>query len=353
MKRRVIAILAIIICSQLNAENEYFFSGFSYTGTYENINKNLPFTSNIIEDHKNEIAEIFYNGIKNKNIILGELAKTDGTTSQKALAISFDQENTIKEKINSSFKILCEVSAQILVFDFSTGQITETIPIKVRYIDTKSSEFSDNEIEEIYRKLILGGENITSFIEETREKLETLGNSFSIKKIQIVDIKNHSEKMSPNEIEALGSELTKELFLAIGKGVLPYDQGNTINGEMPAIFSNGESYNYQMPQADFQLNIEILKLVQSEISKSPNYDQFLFGAYIKMVLIEPISGYTIAEITVKNGKTKTVPTNSVINGRELYSELIVESFSRILSEKTRNENLSWIKAQDNLRNTRK
>ena len=139
-----------------------YYRGFAFSGNYEDISLNFPYTKRLYETTKDEdnrsiFDREFYeffkeNGdlISSFNLVMGE--STD-QSSKIAMAMALTREGVSVEKIADVYKIVVNLFCNVIFLDFSNMTVISSYPVYLEYIDALRTEPKENEILGIIKNL--------------------------------------------------------------------------------------------------------------------------------------------------------------------------------------------------------
>ena len=140
--------------------------------------------------------------------------------------------------------------------------------------------------------------------------------------------------------EAFGTYLGTNQHLS----VLPYSSNQALGSSMAARFIEGEAYDLKIPEADYEIHLNVAgfkKIAQSQT----NVDAlFLYGAFVDVTVLEPLSGKIYFSQRIKQGESKTAPITqtSVDDWPPTHDTLLslFDNFTRSLSDSSN----PWLKS---------
>jgi hypothetical protein len=103
--------------------------------------------------------------------------------------------------------------------------------------------------------------------------------------------------------QAFGMYLASNQHLS----VLPYSNNQALGSSMAARFIEGESYDLKIPEADYEIRINVAGFKKINQSSSSAETLFLYGAFADVAVVEPLSNHVYFSQRIKQGQTKTVP----------------------------------------------
>ena len=125
MLLRWVVVAVLFSMSDFSIAENVYYGGFSYLGHHNDIEKNYPYTSSIntiksgVSIFDIELSKKIEGISESKaNIILSDLADIKDENALAA-TLALESELTSIDKIDGIYKILIQMSAQILIFNYS------------------------------------------------------------------------------------------------------------------------------------------------------------------------------------------------------------------------------------------
>jgi hypothetical protein len=341
----------LLVCQQAFSKDDLYFSGVAFTGNFGDLDEVAPYSSQLLDEagtaRLNVALKAALQNAQDINLVIESLASLDGTTSQKAIAVSIDRDIVVEERVASEFKNLYEIAAQLLVYDYASGLIMEAKPITIQLIDISSQPKSDDEHRSVFESLIFDGALEGSLVTQVAAAAAELSLNPAQKRLKINGINLaavDSSQVNSRFADVLGHELTKILFSRISSGVLPYASGGTIGNTMRTRFSDGRIFDFKVPEPDYLLDVTVDKTVVNLID--PN--TLLLGAFLTIKVYQPQSLKEYVNVSFKFGTTKTISADSDVDEPSLVYEVILQSFDKFVGSVEKKDR-EWIGAQDDSR----
>jgi hypothetical protein len=337
------------------AEETVYYAGFAYLGNSEHIASSYPYTDSIdpvpangsVTNQTPQLDEALrerVSGVRFSNIDLRTREKaTLESGSATALAFVVDRETVSIERIGGHYKLLVEISAQALFFDYVGKAIIGAYPIGVRYIDTLDSEPSNEQIQGVVKQIYLGGLKVNIF-DEFVERLQNAnikrayGARMQVSRVRIADAaKPFLPLESQNNLKQLEASLADDFskYLAKNQNVplLPYSKGHAIGNRMALTVANGEVFNLEMPEADFEIQLTLNGFRKVIREKKAAGTSWIYAAYIEVEVKEPLSGDVYLNAQFKNGGQKIVPVSqTLVDDWPAFQEVLVVLFDKLTKE---------------------
>jgi hypothetical protein len=342
----VIFIALIATMSQSHAATKAYFAGFAFATDHENIGTSFPISSSLLK-------EIEPNGVPklerelsqrisaatptNIDLIIGEFGNYK---SGEAVSIAFalDWENISTERVGNITKIVVDVHAQILVFDFSTMKVLGSFPVAVQVRDAIDGEATAERrrslIESIY--FVSGPTNIFERFAERIGQIEikpNFGNHLGVSDIVIEDKAKAILAESNVDIAAFESFIARSFgkFLSTNQGVamLPYSQGHAIRNKMSARFANGDVYHLTVPEADYAIHLSVRGFKKVKLDANAVEAAWAYGSYIRVRVDQPELGKVYMDTPLKFAAVKRIPaTVTGVDDFSAYQESMLSLFDQ-------------------------
>ena len=336
-----------------------YFAGFAYGGNYGDAGATFPFTSKLLSE-KNSGQSVMERALAsqvskvqnpNLSIIVDQLGNYK-TGEAVSMAFVVDWENVSTERYGGEIKVVIDIHAQILVYDFTEKKVICSYPVAVQYIDIRRGEYSpERTIDQIRYNIYSGGGPVDIF-KRFSEKLSSLNikQKYS-NKVQVVsfliDDNARSALNSANVNEQLFStfsanEFSKFLSTNQSVAVLPYSQGHAVGGKMTARFSNGESIDLTLPEPDFSIDLALREFRKVKLASNPVETAWAYASFIQVKVKEPYGEDVKMDARVKYAVVKHVPEGqSSIDDWTAYQESLMTLFDQFTKQVTKRDS-EWI-----------
>jgi hypothetical protein len=209
------------------------------------------------------------------------------------------------------------LSAQALFFDFKEKVVVATFPVGLSYNHFYSHAPTRDELQALIQKVYLGEIPDGNFIDTILTTLRSFTLNTEVRRrIQVTEVTIADEaramlpeSMSANEASlraAIGQEMGRWLYQNQRIPVLPYATGHAIGNRMAARFADGQSFNLTIPEPDYVIRLRLTELKKKEFATAAAGTSFVYGAFLNVKVLEPLSNKTYFDATLKNGVTKLV-----------------------------------------------
>lgn len=314
------------LTSYVDAKTNVYYAGFAFASDYINIDSEFPYTKSILElKDENNIPllekelnrKIYQSNFSNLNLITDSLGDyRSGEAISLAFALSW--ENISTERAGEWTKLVVDIHAQILFFDYSDMRVINTYPLRVQVRDAVEGEPSSDYLIEIISRIYFkeGSSNIfCKFVEGL--------NSISVKKFysnylqvkSVVFEEKASSLMDENSVNAisfasfLGNTLSSFLALNQGVAILPYSKGEVIGNKMAARFANGDIYHLEIPQPDYVIDLTVRGFKKVHINATNTQSVWAYGSFVRIFIKQPDSEILYLDAPFKFALRKNVPVS--------------------------------------------
>ena len=278
-----------------------YFAGLSFTGNFKDNKLNYPYSYEIAK--KLPVDRLFVEKLKNvDNPSLNLLTSLGNTDEADALAmsLSIDLETVNIAKTAEKYKVVIDLYAQILVFDFNEKKIINSYPINLQYITFFNHNPSKKEIQAIFEGFYTGEnpEVKTNLFDLAVENLNNAqikpkyGNRLAVSKVVVSDKAKKmltEMKQSEDNFKTITAQsFSRYIVDNQNAAMLPYTKGQVIGSKMSARFVNGDVYNLEIPAPDYVFNIEIRDFKNlSDNAGSSTTELYGFFVYTKIEMMQP------------------------------------------------------------------
>lgn len=325
----------IVFCSIFTAQAIYadvgervFYAGFAFVGDATHITENFPYSLAISKevDIKNEqiLEKILRERVlakRTKKFRLAVFSQGNLNDSEGlALAFALDNETVSVEQIGADYKLVIDLSAQALFFDFNGMKIIGSYPIAVQLVDVLERKPDTKDILDRIRELYIGDKYNVNIFDEFAGKLQKISVKGKVKNsIQVTNVIIEKKALEFLPEASRGDLKDFKQFLARNfskylsdnqhVSVLPYSKGYAIGNKMSARFANGEVYNLEIPEPQYEAQIILRGFKKVLFNQKKSASTWVYGSFIRLKIVQPLLGKTYIDEKFKNGATKIVPAS--------------------------------------------
>ena len=321
------AALGCISYSSVCVATEVYWAGFAFQGSYSEGSKNYQYSNAIASETADGVPildaylskQVRASSDLPFNLVIDQLGSIGpGVDSAVALAFVLDRETISVESFGEDHKLLIELSAQALFFDFKTMSVIASYPVSFRYIDVLDVIPGDDYISSLVRSILLGG-NSTTLVEQFVRVLSNVDlNTQVSRRIQVTDVNVEAEALSvlppmwadniPGFKGMLAHSFATSISAEHAVPMLPYTTGYAVGNRMATRFADGSVFNLTIPETDYGVALDLSKFAKIQYAKVPAGTSYVYGAYVDISVVEPLSGQVYLDMLVKDGVTKLVPS---------------------------------------------
>ena len=307
---KYIIICLLFLTSKLFANSEVIYGGFSYGSI---LPKNA--LTKYVHDRSNGqslIDKLLINNIKkldNKSFKSSFDTLSDGLSEkdQNVLVFSLDNEtiNFITIKGDNLTRTDIILNFQIIFFNAKNNSLTASIPLEVSKVLNSSEPLSEKQLIQELKKM---------YENEVMQNFFNLANNFNLKnkynsRIGITKIileenaENFINKNSKSNDIFKKNRFAKSLssFLSYNNNiaVVPYGEDRTSNTIM-LTFENTQR-EIKLPNPDYHIHLTIRGFKSVLFKEGAIDEQWIYGSYVKIQLIQPDLDKIYFEEKFKNG----------------------------------------------------
>jgi hypothetical protein len=319
-----------------------YFAGVAFTGNAADTAKNFPRLSRLLDVPGNTrvnaaIRQALQSSPAPSDVRFDQLGSIHDASQSTALALAIDRETTSVEHIGTAYKVRMEIAAQLLFFDFKEKQVLGGFPLVLEYIDVHDAPPSDDQVLAGFRHMVFDSGDPHSLVAEFLGTLRNVSvpNAAS-RHMRVASVTlapkalEYIQQAAPGQdVEALKTQVAQEFgkYLAANQhlAILPYRNNQALGSSMAARFVEGEAYQLKIPEADYDISLDVAGFKKIEQSRSNVSTLLLYGAFVDIDIREPLSGKRYFAQRVKQGATKDVPVTqtSVDDWSAAYETLLL------------------------------
>ena len=256
------------------AEEKLLFSGFAFSGNYENRNELYPYSARV-ELFKDDNGQPLLNKVFNQKIKLrpkeDARLSTDlgriGMGSQVTVAFALTYENIEYIELRDQIVMYLRLNFNVLAFDRKSKQLIAAYPVRLRYSQTVRDRLTDAEVLELFNTLYLTNDLGINPFDLWLDRFADLRiRDLYNKHLQVrhVDFEPEAltrlaeERVSP---KAFANLLANELETSIASNnnvpIVPWSPGEAVGRVMPMRFADGNAFNLNLPVADYEVDFTV------------------------------------------------------------------------------------------------
>jgi hypothetical protein len=303
---------------------EVAFAGFSYSGEKQSIPVRFPYTTEYektLGGRKIDgLLQPVLASVQPKNFtLIPRIDNLIGRDQAVAVSLVVTSETVSTEQIGAIYKLLVQVRAQTVFFDFKSMMVLAAYPMSFAYIDQLSSPPTEidklRDIGYVYNG-IDGKPGIISRFTQTLATANLPSSATKFVQVTKVNIGDEARAEFPKQYENgeaetwIADSLSEAISTKMNVPILPFKKGYAIGNTMSFTVSDGSVYSLKIPDSDYELSIDLIKLKKVNYEEQAAGKSIIYATYTTIKLELP--GSTVyLDANFKNGEVKIVPSTQV------------------------------------------
>jgi len=357
---RTLVLIAGLVSPVLSCATTITYAGFAYAGESGNIASRFKFSKLYEASLQGQGTDA---NSKLRSILQGRHYPFDlnmmGNTEIKGdatlvTALTVTGETISDETFGPVHKLLVQIRAQAMIFDFQSKMLLRAYPLSFVYIDELDHTPSDSDIEDRVAKVYEGAQGKDGIFGRYADVLShaTLPrNDGLFVQITNVTIDPEAKPAIPPALSQyrgaaetwIADDLDEALNAYAGVPVIPYAAGYAVGNIMQLQLANSD-FNIKFPEPNVEISLAITGVKRKEETKNNVGTSYIYGAYAAVKIIPHESAHATLDAQFKNGEIKKVPvTQQYVDDLPAYHDAIDGLFSK-LSEVLGGKELSWLES---------
>lgn len=338
-----------------------YFGGVAFTGNAADTARDFPQLSRLLDANGNArinaaIRQALQAQPASIDLKFDELGSVHDAGKSTALALAIDRETTSVERIGSDYKVRTEIAAQLLFFDFKEKQVLGGFPLVLDYIDVRNAPPTDDQLRAGFSHMVFDSGDPHSLVAEFVSTLRRISvpNAASrhlrVAKVTLAPkALEYIQQAAPTQdADTLRTQIAQEFgkYLAANQAlsILPYSSNQALGSSMAARFVEGDAYQLKIPDADYDISLDVAGFKKIEQSHSNVSTLFLYGAFVDIDVREPLSNKQYFGQRIKQGASKDVPmTQASVDDWSASYETLLLLFNNF-THAPGNTDHSWAKS---------
>ncbi len=281
----LIFIALTFISSIASAQDKLLFSGFAFSGNFENRKELYPYSSQIellkSDNGQPLLNKVFYEKIRSRPSddarLTTELGRI-GQGNQITVAFALTYETVEYMELDGHLLLFLGINANVLAFDRATKQLIAAYPLRIRYHDTVTHRLSNEEVVALFKRLYLTNElGINPFDEWLNRFAQISFKGRYTKYLQVKNITIEPEALTfisanNQNPKALKNLIANELETSIASTnnipIIPWSPGEVVGRVMALRFCDGNTFMLNMPNPDFEVDFSLRAFRGAEVEGS-------------------------------------------------------------------------------------
>jgi len=360
----IIFFYALIPINAYSEKLKVYYSGFSFSNTYESNKEYSKYSSllikeinpktniNIISSALNE--SIGKSNFRNISLISDQLIDLDKLENGSVVMAVALQHEEFSQEFNYSSQVyngFYDCYFEILFYDFDTKNLIASLPFDFEISMLSERKFTQDEILK----------RIKDFYLEDRpfNRIENIINNFDLKRkynlrigITNVEIDDRafndmplkSKKYLNATKNLLAQTFSKRFSYIHNISMVPYTEGQVIGNAMKLRFiQSNEIYSLKLPNPDFHINLRLKGFKKVLAKSSPSENLYVYGSFFDIKIYQPEIDQVYFDEALRGVTDIKIPTNqSEINHWRKYFyniEILFDEFSQNIIK----QDSDWLK----------
>ena len=356
----LISIALTFISSTASAQDKLLFSGFAFSGNFENRKELYPYSSQIellkSENGQPLLNKAFYEKIRsrpNEDARLTTELGRIGQGNQITVAFALTYESVEYMELDGHLLLFLGINANVLAFDRATKQLIAAYPLRIRYHDTVNHRLSNEEIVGLFKRLYLSNElGINPFDEWLNRFSQISFNGRHTKYLQVKNIAIEPEALtfisdnnqSPKALKNLiANELESSIASTNNIPIIPWSPGEVVGRVMALRFCDGNTFMLNLPNPDYEVDFSLRAFRGAEVEGSYSKQKVYRVLGTIKILQSDIKKYYLNE-NIYNTQIVTLAKayDAKVENWEQYKKTLNELLYET-SKQFSNVNSGWIK----------
>ena len=315
------------ICRPVSADDlELQFAGFAFRGDHAHITQNYPrvfaIAQEMGEGHQPVIDRALAEKIKAMHLKKGKIVSqelamlSDGSLT---LACCLDTELVSVEQHDDGYKLVIDLGAQALLFDYDSMSVVASFPIMVELIDYLSTAPDESIIIDRIKALLLTdkyGVNLLDDFVAVMKEVEIKKHYGGTIKVTDVIVEDKARQYLPAHFKQdesvfqnfVAQNFGKFLSMNQGVSILPYTKGSDIGGKMAIRCSDAKVFELSIPEPQFSVELTVRGFKKVCTDQKASGSCWVYGSFMNIKVEQPVLGKIYLDESLKHGVSKTVPT---------------------------------------------
>ena len=344
-------LLSCCAAASAQAPLKVFYAGVAFVGDHANDDKAFRFSRELLkematgQDRPQLEAELHRRVLNLKNpsfeLVTDTRMGNYKTDDSMAVAFAVEWENASIERVGDVTKLVLDLHAQVLVFDFAkdNSRIVAVYPVAVQLRDAVRGEITDAHILSRVRELYYGA-GPTNIFDQFATRLagitvkRTYPHRIQVKTVVVEDGARGAlaeGRADPGAFaQFAGQSFSRFLSQNMRVSVLPHSKDGAIGGKMAARFANGDVFNLAIPEADYIITLRLQGFKKALLGENHAEKAWGYGSYAAVTVEEPLLSKRYLDNAFKFAAVKKVPALSTqVDDWSAYQESLFSLFDQL------------------------
>jgi hypothetical protein len=349
-----------LIQSATSAATVITYAGFAYAGDSENVATRFNYSKRYEARLKDQGTDVY---AKLRQVVQGarypfELNMSDAAELKGdetlVTSLTVTSETISEETFGSVHKLLVQIRAQAMIFDFQNKLLLRAYPLSFAYLDALDHAPSDVEIDERIAKAYEGAQGKDGIFGRYREALvhATLPRNDGLF-LQITNVTIDPDAMAsvpPVLTQQRGApetwvadHLDEALNSYAGVPVIPYSVGYALGNVMQMHLANSD-FSIKFPDPNVQVSVELTGVKRVQYAQNNVGTSYIYGTFATIKIATQGNVHPVLNASFKNGEVKEVPvTQGYVDDLPAYNDSIRGLFNK-LSDELGGKDTPWLKS---------
>jgi hypothetical protein len=327
-RRAAVGLLAAMVASAAGlpgladaaGEAPLLFSGFAFTGNFENRAQRYPLSAAIAGEDAESLNALLRARLQQRPALASrvKLGLADDNVDATAVAFALVQEEVETQRIDGKFWVIVTLQANVLAFNKASRIIVASYPVRMQVTVEHAAAPSEDEKRELVRAAYTSTDPSSNIFDQWLARLETVRVREGARKylrVTEVSLAPEAERIiaaAGRSPVVVSSEVANYLEAAVaeqaGISIVPNSIGEAIGKTMLYRFANGANLQLTLPEADYALTFRVRDFVSRTLEK-PEYLQDIFRVKgsVAIAIVEPDAKRIVMEEDVYDTRIVTRP----------------------------------------------
>ena len=341
---------------------EVYWAGFAFLGDWNQRDTRYPYTA--------EIAGIDVQGEKGVSVIdttlrkkiegfkapgfalqheLGDL-KTGNSVS---VAIALSYEDIYVLPFDGDFKASYDIAMNVVVFDFELKKVVAVYPLRFLRNEMYKNQPTKEQHKEVIKDLFISNDRGFNLFDETIKRMQ----SMVIKSTHGMYLGVNSVELGPKAKDKIPSKLLQDKIIetqiaqqferALSKSayvpMVPFTKGEAVGGTMSGRFSNGDSFEWKLPEKDYLINLKLRGFKEKTSSEHDGFTSLITLTVLKPSDVRKGKKTVNAKFSNNIWVLKAMTGENSIEGRWAIYEESLGKLINDLAEQIVSTDSDWLK----------
>lgn len=304
------------------------FAGFAYAGAASTIATRFPHSSLYDQELAAAGTSIGQNLLRALEAsppshlrIVSQINALKSRDQALAVALVIGSETVSVEQFGAVHKLMVLIRGQAMFFDFKSMNVMRSYPVSFAYVDLLDHVPTVQEVQARVRMVYEGAGGkpgvLGRFVQSVSTARIPAGapRFIQVSTVQLepdaLAVLPASLKSESGAAEVWAADLVSEaISTRVSIPIVPYAKGYAIGNVMSMKVSDGTVFELRLPQPDYEIKVDLTGFRKVKYSEVPGgASTFVYGAYARIRIEEPLSRTVYLETALKNGETRVIPAS--------------------------------------------